>query len=319
MIERQDFWRLETRPSWKEWQHVALFADGLDLLVNFSVSGGAGRAIVMARAGAWHGFVETAPLSVSADGTRSQLGRHRFSLERGRYRVRIERPELHVDLTLRPLTLPMIARNQLVGPGTRLSWAMYPRLAADGECEIDGRSFTLRNATAYHDHNWGGFRWGDDFAWEWGVLLPDEAACPYALVHSRLWNRARTRLDMDQLFLYRGEINVLAASGSAVETRLAGRFGDGPALRLPPPMALLHPRRDADLPAALEVAAHNGADRAQLCFRPESTAQLLLPAEADPFGVLVINECVGRAHVEGMLDGASFSWEGRGVYEFVRG
>ena len=24
----------------------------------------------------------------------------------------------------------------------------------------------------YHDHNWGRFRWGDDFGWIWGSVLP---------------------------------------------------------------------------------------------------------------------------------------------------
>lgn len=333
--ERDDFWRMRSAASaapYKEWQHFVIVAPGVEVIVNFSLAGAAGltgaapigRVIVLVRAGNWTGFVDTAPVvELARDGCRARFGAHHMEIRDGGYRIAIAAPGhgVVVDARFRAETVPITARRQAIVPGRHLDWSLTARLAVDGELEVAGRTYALAGAVGYHDHNWGHFAWGDDFTWEWGSVLPADAAAPgadWAIVYSNLMNAARTELTLEQVFVWRGGLNVLAASGPDVRVRARGRYRARPALRLPRPMALLQPRVDADVPRVLTVFAANGADELAFRFTPESTTQLLVPSERAPCGIVAIHECVGRVEVQGALDGETIHWEGRGVFELVR-
>jgi hypothetical protein len=120
------------------------------------------------------------------------------------------------------------------------------------------------------------------------------------------------------VFLWRGPVNAFAASGPEVDVSVAGRFDPGRALRIPPALSLLGPPRAADLPGELSLVATRGADRVAARFRPESSSEIRVPADADALGVTSIHECVGPAVVEATLGGEAVAFEGRGVFEFVR-
>jgi hypothetical protein len=335
MPERDDFWRMRSAAatsSFKEWQHFVIIAPGVELIVNFSLAGAAGpagaapvgRVIAMARCGDWTGFVDTVPdAEFSRDGCRARFGAHRMEIRDGGYRVAIEAPEhgIVMDARLRSETVPITARRQAIVPGRHLDWSLTARLAVDGELEVAGHACSLAGAVAYHDHNWGQFAWGDDFTWEWGSVLPadpDAADADWAVVYSNLMNAARTELALEQVFVWRGGLNVLAAGSADIHVRSRGRYRARPALRLPRPLAFLQPRVDGDVPRALIVSTVSGADELAFRFTPESTAQLLIPSERSPLGIVTIHECVGRAELHGTLDGETIHWEGRGVFEFVR-
>jgi hypothetical protein len=332
--ERDDFWRVRSAASsavpFKEWQHFVVLAPGIDLLINFSLGGRpglapdddrAGRVIVLARGRQWSGFVEATPdLEVSRDGCRGRFGDHKVEIRGRTYRVVIDSPAhgVFVDATFRPASVPITARRQAIAPGRHLDWSLTARLSVDAHVELAGESLELVDAVGYHDHNWGHFAWGDDFTWEWGSVLPCDGG-DWAVVYSNLMNGARTQLALEQLFVWRRGLNVLAAGGPDVRTRArGGRCRHRPALRLPSPMALLHARADADVPHRLEVSAHSGDNEITLRFTPESTSQVLVPSERTPRGVIAINECVGPVELLGRLDDETIHWEGRGVFEFVR-
>jgi hypothetical protein len=332
---RDDFWRMRspaaTSTSFKEWQHFIVLAPGLDLIINFNLSGPSGlsddaddrlgRVIVLVRSSRWTGIVETAAQpELSRDGCHGRFGQHRIEVRTTGYRVLIEAPHEGVllDLTLRPMTVPITARRQSLAPGRRLDWTLTARLAVDGYVELDDGTFALTDAVGYHDHNWGQFAWGDDFTWEWCSVLPTDPTADWAVVYSNLMNGARTQLSLEQLFVWQAGVNVLAAGGLDVSAQAVDRYRRRPELRLPRPMALVHPRIDGDVPRRLEVSARSGGDHLTLAFAPESLAQLLVPSERSLRGVVVINEVVGPAVIDGRIAGQPIRWEGRGVFEFVR-
>jgi hypothetical protein len=331
--ERDDFWRVRSAASaavpFKEWQHFVVLAPGVDLLVNFSLAGPpglgrdaarTGRVIVLARTRGWTGFVETAPRpAVSRDGCRGRFGAHRVELGERGYRIVVEAPAhgVFVDATFRPRTVPITARRQVLAPGRHLDWCLTARLAVDARLELAGEVLDLVDAAGYHDHNWGHFAWGDDFTWEWGSVLPRDGG-DWAVVYSSLMNGARTQLALEQVFVWRDRLNVLAAGGPDVRVAAHGWCRGRPALRVPPPMALLHARADTDVPRRLEVSARNGGDELALRFAPESVAQVLVPSERSPRGIIAINECVGPVELVGRIGGEAVRWEGRGAFEFVR-
>jgi hypothetical protein len=330
---RDDFWRVRSAASatvpFKEWQHFIVLAPGVDLFVNFSLAGPPGldrdaarmgRVIVLARTHRWTGFVDTSPRPfVSCDGVRGRFGDHRVEIRDRCYRVVVEAPahEVFIDAMFRPETVPITARRQVLAPGCHLDWCLTARLAVDAHLELAGEVFELVDAAGYHDHNWGHFAWGDDFRWEWGSVLPRDGG-DWAVVYSNLMNGARTHLALEQVFVWRERLNVLAAGGLDVRARGRGRWRERPALRVPPPMALLHARADTDVPRRFEVLAQSGDDELALRFLPESVAQVLVPSERSPRGVIAINECVGPVDLLGRIGDETVHWEGRGVFEFVR-
>ena len=328
--ERGDVWRADGAAAkdaslFKEWQHFALFANGLDLLVNFSLDQRAGartsRVIVMAKSREWHGALDTTTGELSPDGRRATFGSATMDIRDGTYRVRVDWPEhdIDIDVTFRPLTTPMYAAHRPMADGRRLHWALIARLEASGTVHVGNRDWPLSNAPSYHDHNWGSFGWGSDFSWEWGSVLPDDPRSPWSCVFSRVTNRARTVIRSQHLFVWRGARNVLAAESEGVATEARGRVTP-PAhpFRIPAEMALIDGRRDVDLPSLLEIVGRAGADIATLRFTTHDTGRILVPSEHDPLGKVVIHECLGDAAAHGEIAGESFQWGGRGVFELLR-
>ena len=88
----------------------------------------------------------------------------------------------HLGARLRfyPLARPAVASSVRLSGRERMRWLAVPRLAADGEITVSGRTFTLKNAPAYHDRNWGHFRWGEDYSWEWATILPTSLSVPWS-------------------------------------------------------------------------------------------------------------------------------------------
>ena len=84
-----------------------------------------------------------------------------------------------MDLVLHPMSMPGRAPNLTREDGPPIHWVVIPRLRAEGTIEIDGVVHHLQNAPAYHDHNWGYWSWGDDFAWEWGFGLDEDPENPW--------------------------------------------------------------------------------------------------------------------------------------------
>lgn len=312
----------------KEWQHFLVHAPDFHLLVNFDLidegPDEVARLIVLVRAGERsRGEVVRFPaaeVEVPVGGLAARLGRNAMRFVDDAYELELDLPSLGLRARLRltATCMPAIANNQPLAPGRTLSWLFVPRLRASGELELDGRRIALHDALAYHDHNWGHFAWGDDFAWEWGSLLPWAPANPWSVVYMRMADRARARASCQGLYLWRGAAPGRIFRDHELEVGLHGRFVAPDFVQVPPVMALLCPRASADLPARIEVRARSGDDVVELAFELEQLAQILMPHEHDLAGVTALNEVAGSVRMQGRVGGEAIELVGPGMFEFIR-
>lgn len=315
---------------YKEWFHFCVVAPEMELLVNFNVStdlrpagdgGQIARMIFLARVGgAWQGGLET----IAEDQVRAlpgsidlSLGQNTLSFD-GAFHLTGASADgtIVVRLDLEPVAIPLIGLDSDLGLGSRLSWVVIPALRANGVVVVSGNVFRLRDAAAYHDHNWGSWRWGHDFAWQWGFALPASSESGLSLVYSRLTNRARTR-DLDvKLCLWRGPHMIKMFDGAGVTVAPRGRASARSITKIPPIMSLLSPGSGSDVPHTLEVRGESEGDFLSCRFEAQEVAQIIVPNETDP-GLTRINEAAGRVLVAGQIRGAPVHLEGRGIFEFL--
>jgi len=329
--------------SFKEWQHFLVLAPGLDLLVNFSISsissisgipedrgsspGAHGRVILLAYDGQWSGSVEQCPAgSFTAPSGRlaARFAASRMDFIDGRYHLEFRGDGRHAisgQLVCTPQVLPALSHNIHLADHASLSWLMLPRLIVSGHVEIGGRRHALIDVPAYHDHNWGSFRWGDDFAWEWGCGLPDlpdRTDHAWSLIHVRMADRARLRVHSQGLFLWRGREHHRFFRDDELRVTLRGTADVHEVFKLPSVLAVLAPDRHCDVPAEIEVEASGDGDRVHMTFTPRAVAQVLIPDETRDDRLVVLNEACGDLRLEGTIRGEAVTMAGRGVFEFIR-
>lgn len=315
----------------KEWWHFAAYAPGLDVLVNFSLvddvrpEAPAGqefaRLTVLVRDGVWDGDVELVPaerVDAPGGGLSMRFGANVAALIDGAYHleVALSRRPITVRLVVRPEALPSIAHNIPLDAGPPIHWLVAPRCRAHGTVTIQGVTHTLTDAPAYHDHNWGHFAWGRDFAWEWGFGLPPRGENPWSLVFVRLSDRAHTLARMQALFLWRGVWQHRVLRADEVSVTREGFLRPARVLKIPRAMALVSPSVATDVPARLVVEARGGGDHVRAVFTAHDLAQVVIPNDHDP-GNTIINEVGGAVAVEGVVRGERVSMEGRAVFEFL--
>lgn len=338
-IPRSDFLRAPVlatvRPDgFKEWHHFFVQGRTRQLLVNLSLTseahgGRAGRlvprVIVLAHDGRWSGAVarfDPGELDVSADLGTVTVGASRMTSAPDGYRVVLDLPDRGIGGELRFTTgdLPsvVLVNNQPVADG-RLSWLFVPRLRADGHLRIGDRELHLDGDVAYHDHNWGRFRWGDDFGWEWGSVLPTDLTDPWSAVFMRKTDRRRLRSFSQALYLFRYDEAVAMFRDTALRVRCSGRLGRAPDCTLPPPMRLLLGGEAADVPASVEITAARPGATMRVEFRSGSYARLAQPSEISLDRAVVLAEVGGRARITGSVDGEDLDVDCAGVVELLHG
>ena len=171
---------------------------GFRLIVNFSIDDRTDdtthRVIALVHNEEWKGAVEKfepTGCAMRSGRVAAHFGTCEFALADGAYELTIRLPtiRLHAQLRLVPVSTPFVVNNQPLASGARLSWLFVPRLEAHGHVWIGDTQVGLRGAPAYHDHNWGRFRWGDNFGWEWGSVLPRDRSDPWSIVCMRMTDR----------------------------------------------------------------------------------------------------------------------------------
>jgi len=197
-----------------------------------------------------------------------------------------------------------------------ISWYVLPRLAVTGGMVVDGRRLDLTGATAYHDHNWGRWHWGDDVGWEWGACAArDPEATFVVFVVSRATDRAHLNTTGALLIAdFAGERRCFG--GGNLRIRLEGRFG-GRLLRLPGALAALHQDRITPaLPDRIHVRADDGIDALEIEIRVRAVAQLIA---ADPVrrGYGFLHEMAGAFVASYRVGGCSRTADGLAIFEYV--
>jgi len=336
-LARSDFIRTPVlataRPDgFKEWYHFVVHHPGGRILINFSLNSEVSsdgrrrltpRVIVIAHDQRWTGAIERfydSELDVSADlGTLAIGGNHMIVRPDG-YQVLIDLPghDIHGELQLASMSRPFVVNNQPVGDG-RMCWLFVPRMRADGWLRIGGQEVRLESAVAYHDHNWGRFRWGGDFGWTWGTILPPSPDVPWSLVFLRMTDRRRLHCLSQALYVWRHDEPAAIFRHAAVQVSSSGRLGRAADCTLPPPMRLVLGGDVSDIPESLQIVATRAGDAVHAEFRPQSYARLAQPSEVRLDRSVVLCESNGTARVTGSIDGEDIDFVGAGVFELLYG
>ena len=322
-----------SRSRAKEWHHFCVLAPGIQAIINFNFSAdtrpaatpGAtlARLIVLLHEGpsyGWDGDVETLPdrdVSVAAGQIDLRFGHNTATFRDGQYAISAalsSRP-ITLELKLQPLASPLLMRSDApIGDG-RINWLVLPRLLASGTIVSAGRVYTFTDAPAYHDHNWGSWLWGHDFAWEWGFGLPDQLANPWTLVFDHTTNRSRSRSLELTLALWQGPALVRIFTQRQVEAWPEGYLGDLPP-KYPRVMSLLSPERTTEVPHRLNLRAQAGGDALEGYFEAQNIAQVIIPNETNLENT-IINEVAGRICIGGQVKGQEVSLDGSAIFEFL--
>lgn len=316
----------------KEWWHFCVYSDAVDALVNVSFvddvhsAGDAppaslARWIMLMRTDGWSGGIDTYPESeveVHVGHLEARLGDNLVRFHNGAYEIRgsLRDGSIAVDLRLEPITFPSIVNNVQVEDGPPIHWLVLPRLLTSGTITVGGRTFPVLDAPAYHDHNWGHFGWGRDFAWEWGFGLPADPTCPWSTVFVRLGDRARTRAMMQGLMLWRGARQHRLFRDHEVEVLHEGLLRPPRICKIPGVMGLISPGLATDVPRRAILRGSSGDDRLEAVFDAEDISQVIIPND-DDLGVTIINEVAGVLTLEGRIRGELVTMSGRTIFEFL--
>jgi hypothetical protein len=231
-------------------------------------------------------------------------------------RARMRRQPIELDIEMRPLVFPCQISNIDVKDGPPIHWLAVPRLLASGHVTVDGRRHTLADSPAYHDHNWGHFRWGRNFAWEWGYAIPEEPDDPWSMVFVRLSDRGHLSDLMRVVFLFRAGEQVRVFRDADVAVTHEGLLHALRPFKLPHVMGLISPGTASDVPARFLVEARGGGDKVIIDFRPHDVGQVIIPNDDDQ-GVTVINEASGLLRLEGSVGGDRVQITTRSIFEFL--
>ncbi len=321
-------------PDYKEWWHFNVIDDasGADVIVNLSLGGDLftpdkGQAnlilLVHERGRGWSGGLKL------FDGVAACVDPRRVDIALGSSALRCADRgyalaladtggTVAVDLLLEPLAEPfMVWKDTPIGEG-HVNWLIVPNLAASGEIRVGGRRIAVSGARAYHDHNWGRWRWGDNFGWDWGfcAAAADIGGEPLSLVYDKTVDRARSGVMEHSLALWRGPRLAKLFSRRMVTAGRSDRFA-GEVRRIPGVSALIDQSRVTSVPQQLRFAARDGVDWIDARYEPDAAIQIAIPRETG-FGLVELNETMGWLTAAGSLGGEPLTFRRRACFEFVR-
>ncbi|MBU9764825.1 hypothetical protein FR943_13365 [Mycobacterium sp. TNTM28] len=318
--------------GYKEWHHFVIHGADRRILINLSLTDettAAGRhrlvprVIVIAHDGRWSGAIERfdgSDLEVSADLGNLTVGDNTMTVGPDGYRVQLDLPGSRIqgDLVFTPVSRPFVVNNQPVGAG-RMNWLFVPRLRAEGRLRLADAEHRIAGELAYHDHNWGRFRWGDDFGWVWGTILPEEPGDPWSMVFLQMTDRRRLHYLSQALYVWHHDKPAAIFRHAAVSTERVGTPAAPPDCTLPPPMRLVLDGTVSGIPERFRIAAARVDDKVHAEFRTGSYARLAQPSELCLTRSTVLYETNGTATVTGRIGGRDIAFTGAGVFEFLDG
>ena len=315
----------------KEWLHFCVLAPEVRLLANLSLMSRLGRSgvtptldarvIALAEAkGEWLGGLDEIPrsgLELVPGRVDARFGETYLRARSGAFELSLKSNAAPISARLRlePVTLPLLRPKTALGSAV-VNWLAAPRLRATGTITIEGTPYFLRNAPAYHDHNWGHWRWGREFYWQWAFGLPSVDDNPWTVVFYRLFDRSRTIEHARALLLWHGQHLFRVFRDDEVVSRERGFLSPPRILKVPPAMGLLVPQLSTDVARQLTVEARSGGDTVLLEIDNSSLAQLIVPND-DDLETTVINEVVGAFRLSGRVQGETVESQGESFHEHV--
>lgn len=310
----------------KDWLHLNVFdhATGVTGIVNASLHGQAGDLRAFAAGAAlfhspelgWVGDARVTPMGDAVIGVHSiALDWLGFAVSPGTGAVvaSVRLPgAIRLNLEANPVSEPVEVDARVPFGSGWISWYIIPRLAVSGSLRLGGMSAerNLGGASAYHDHNWGRWAWGEDIGWEWAVCVADDDGPVFEL--SRATNRSHRSGATSLIVLLNGRRRIYR--GAALTVTRTGRLAP-PERRVPGALAALHTDRRAPvLPRHIRVSLDDGLDHAVIDISATTAAQLIIAEPTRP-GVSFIHELAGTFRCSGQFGRRRVETSGLAVFE----
>lgn len=312
-----------------EWSHFCVFGDGLCVIVNLSLGDGAsaGRLVPRVAAmvfvdGAWHGEVDTlrlADVDVAAGRIDAVFGPSSLRFVHGVYELKVAsvRAPVSLELALTPRAAPLVTTNAWLYPGALFNWVSVPRLVATGVVCVGDRTISLRDAPAYHDHNWGSCAFAGDFSWEWGALLPHDADAPWAAMFVRLTDGARAKVFASSIMLWKHALPWRSFRHREARFTAEGRNRVPHVHTLPAELRSLVPGTSHPVPGILRLRGDGDGDRLEGELIAGPPARMVIPGE--PPRLTVVHESPATGRLSGSVRGEAVALDGVGILEVVDG
>lgn len=302
-----------------EWMHFVVTGPGLRLLCNLSLRTEAGavrgRVLVLAwESGVWSGGAERLArerIEVRPGRVDAFFGESSVRLTSEGYVLRLDGAVtgLDAELVLAPAAAPLAAGPLKLPDGGRFHWVGVPHLHV-----VRGRlgSRDLTGFSAYHDHNWGQFDLGGDYAWEWSFGLPAEPTGRHSFMAMRVADRARSRTLLAGLAVWRDGVLWRDFRGTEVEYQRDGRWRG--AVHRTPADAEGDELLVGSVPASATWRACDSTDTLTVVGSIDGAAQVLIPSGSR---VVRISECPARLRATGTLRGERIDDEFVGILEVL--
>lgn len=318
----------------KDWYHVVLLnaASGWRAIANVNLAGSGGDAVLewtlvvhapgepsrlygASRSQPWiPGMVRARPLAIH--GADASYGYDGWQIA---MHIAPRDIDLRLNLVARPAATPLLVTEGAPFGSGYIGWGILPLLQAEGEIAACGASGQIDGSWfCYHDHNFGRFRWGEDFGWEWLVAhAVGEDGEPMTVIVDWRTDRAHTAGGLPYVFIVMGGQLRKVFLGPAM--RLRWQWDDAAALppRLPGAMATLFADRPVRRPRAIVLDAADERDRIQLTVAVDSYYEIIAP-DAGSTAATRIGESSGLATVELRLADRCLAGRGLAYAEYTR-
>lgn len=339
LLERVEALRIPPQPEsaaadWKDWYHFVLLhpASGWRAIVNVNLAGGGESAQVQttlvvhppggaaalagaSRAVPWRtGDVRARPLAIRTEETELEFANGVFAL-----RVQPAGLDLGLALEVRPDATPMLVTEGSPFGSGFIGWGLVPRCRVHGELWACGRQAAVdAQWFCYQDHNFGRFRWGEDFGWEWMVAharVPDGPEL--TVVVDLRTDRTHSGRGLPYLFIVVGGHlrKVFLGPAMALRWNWAARPERPP--RLPGAMATLLGDHSARPPQCVHLHAADEQDRVTLTLPVDSYLEIVAADHRSP-AFTRIGEASGPVRLALTLDGQTYEADGLAYAEYTR-
>lgn len=321
-------------PDSKDWYHVVLLhaASGSRAIANVNLDGSGADAVLewtlvvhapgepsrlygTSRSQIWRpGMVQARPLAILGSDVSYGFDGQQIAL-----RIAPRDIELQLNLVARPTATPLLVSEGAPFGSGYFGWGIMPVLQAEGEIAACGRSEPIDSSWfCYHDHNFGRFRWGEDFGWEWLVAhAVGDGGEPMTVIADWRTDRAHTPGGLLHVYIVIGGKVRKIFLGPAV--RLRWHWHDEAALptRLPGTMATLLADRPVRRPRAIVLDAADERDRIQLTVDVDAYFEVIAPDSCSSAATR-IGETSGLATVELRLADSCLAGRGLAYAEYTR-
>lgn len=213
-----------------------------------------------------------------------------------------------------------------------INWIVAsPKMKVNGELTVDGKTYTLKNARGYHDHNWGYWNWGDDLGWDWGQTTQTKNSLngsdpgKYSLNFGNITDASYTQSFSSVMRLWRNKEVAATFIGEDIQIIHSNPFV-GP---IPVPyLNAFMPPGSFPLPLKTDIlASSDSGDYLDITFTadPSHCAPLpvgvpMMDANGNPIvKYRIIWEMIGTYEVDGEIDGKPISYTADGFMEYVTG